>query len=358
MTDPALFCFCRQGFEPELAAELAASAALAGIAGYPRATRGEGYGEFVLAEPAAAEALDRAVPWRSLIFARQKLLAFARFDALPAQDRIAPMLLALQARGETFGDVWVEHPDSDAAKPLAGLARSFANALRPALRKAGLLSAKENDRAARLHVVFLDGARAVLARSDPRDSAPWPLGIPRLKLAREAPSRSALKLEEALLTLLSADERDKWLKPGMKAADLGAAPGGWSWVLARHGVHVTAIDNGPLAETALATGLIRHQRADGFTWQPPQPLDWMVCDMVEQPRRVAARMAEWFAQGWCRRAVFNLKLPMKKRHAEVQANLADFVAHCDAAGVPVEWRARQLYHDREEITVFAHRAAR
>ena len=26
---------------------------------------------------------------------------------------------------------------------------------------------------------------------------------------------------------------------------------------------------------------------------------------------------------------------------------------CDVAGVPVEWRARQLYHDREEITVYA-----
>src|SRR3546814_12142776 len=41
--------------------------------------------------------------------------------------------------------------------------------------------------------------------------------------------------------------------------------------------------------------------------------DWMVCDMVEQPRRVAARMGEWFANGWCRQAIFNLKLPMKKR---------------------------------------------
>jgi 23S rRNA (cytidine2498-2'-O)-methyltransferase len=202
-------------------------------------------------------------------------------------------------------------------------------------------------------VVFLAGDHALLARSDPRDSAPWPLGIPRLKLARDAPSRSALKLEEALLTLLDADERARWLKPGMKAADLGAAPGGWSWVLARQGLHVTAIDNGPLAESALATGLIRHHRADGFRWQPPQPLDWMVCDMVEQPRRVAARMAEWFVHGWCKRAIFNLKLPMKKRYAEVQANLADLVAQCERGGLMVEWRARQLYHDREEITVYA-----
>src|SRR3546814_14364834 len=86
----------------------------------------------------------------------------------------------------------------------------------------------------------------------------------------------------------------------MRAADLGAAPGGWSWVLSRHGIQVNAIDNGPMADSAMATGLISHQRADGFTWQPAKALDWMVCDMVEQPRRVAARMGEWVANGWCR----------------------------------------------------------
>jgi 23S rRNA (cytidine2498-2'-O)-methyltransferase len=64
-------------------------------------------------------------------------------------------------------------------------------------------------------------------------------------------------------------------------------------------------------------------------------------------------MSDWFVQGWCRRAIFNLKLPMKKRRAEVQANLADFHARCEAAGVAVQTRARQLYHDREEITVLA-----
>ncbi len=353
MTDHALMLYTRPGFEPEAAAEIAERAAALGHAGYPQAERGSAFVRYAGLDADAAVALDHALPWRELIFARQKLLAFAELTALPPKDRLTPMLEILQSRGERFGDLWVEHPDSDEAKPLAGLARSFANALRPALRKQNLLTPGLNPFLPRLHVVFLAGDRAHLARSQVDESSPWPLGIPRLRLAKEAPSRSALKLEEALLTLLDADERARWIKPGMKAADLGAAPGGWSWVLAKQGVHVTAIDNGPLTETALATGLIRHVRADGFTWQPAQPMDWMVCDMVEQPKRVAARMAEWFAQGWCRRSIFNLKLPMKKRYAEVQANLADFVSHCEQADVKVEWRARQLYHDREEITVFA-----
>jgi 23S rRNA (cytidine2498-2'-O)-methyltransferase len=350
----SLLLFCRPGFEPECAAEIADAAAQHEIAGYPRTERNSGYVVFHTASPEESRALDAALPFAGLIFARQKLRVLAELPALPREDRVTPIVEALLPHRERFGELWVEHPDSDEARTLAALARSFGNALRPALRKQALLAAADDARQPRLHIVFVSGEHAYLARSDPRDASPWPLGIPRLKLPHDAPSRSALKLEEALVTLLGADERSKWLKAGMKAADLGAAPGGWSWVLARNGVHVTAIDNGPLAETALATGLIRHQRADGFSWQPPQPLDWLVCDMVEQPRRVAARMAEWFANGWCRRAIFNLKLPMKKRYAEVRANLADFVLHCESAGVPVEWRARQLYHDREEVTVFAH----
>jgi 23S rRNA (cytidine2498-2'-O)-methyltransferase len=74
----------------------------------------------------------------------------------------------------------------------------------------------------------------------------------------------------------------------------------------------------------------------------------MVCDMVEQPRRVVARMGDWLREDWCRHAVFNLKLPMKKRWAEVRDGLE---ALRDAAGRPLDLRARQLFHDREEVTV-------
>ncbi|TXH66272.1 MAG: 23S rRNA (cytidine(2498)-2'-O)-methyltransferase RlmM [Lysobacteraceae bacterium] len=330
------------------------------------------------------------MPFADLIFARQKLRIFAELTDLDPKDRIAPILGALHDAGYgtwdgrgfspeappiagaseqpalaqclrepahahgRFGALIVEHPDSDIAKPLAGLARSFGNALRPALRKAGVLHPQDDPRQRRLHVCFVTGHHAFLAVSEPRDSAPWPMGIPRLKLHADAPSRSALKLEEALLTLLTETERAHLLRAGMRAADLGAAPGGWTWVLARHKLHVTAIDNGPLRPHVMDSGLVQHLRADGFSWHPAKALDWMVCDMVEQPSRVAARMAEWFREGWCRYAIFNLKLPMKKRWQETRLCLDRFAAQ---AGKPLTIRAKQLYHDREEITVFAKQAA-
>lgn len=344
-----LLGYCRQGFEPELAAELGERAARAGVAGYARASRDDGYVIFATGEEAGAQALARALPFRELVFARQKLRLFAELRGMDPTDRLTPLLAAMPG-SVRFGDLWVEHPDSDAGKPLSGLARSFGNALRPALRKAGVLAAKEDARLPRLHVCFLAGDHALLALADPRDSAPWPLGIPRLKLLPDAPSRSALKLEEAFLALLTADEREHLLRPGMTAADLGAAPGGWTWVLTRQHLRVTSVDNGPLRQHVLDTGLVEHLRADGFHWHPAKPLDWMVCDMVEQPAKVAARMAKWFAEGWCRHAVFNLKLPMKKRWQETRLCLDLFE---EQAGKPLTVRAKQLYHDREEITVFA-----
>ena len=130
-----LLCYCRAGFEPELAGELTERAAEAGFAGYARTERDSGLVAFACED---AEALSRALPWSSLIFARQKLRLIAELRELDPKDRIAPMLDALQGRTR-FGELVMEHPDSDAAKPLVGLARSLGNALRPALRKAGFV---------------------------------------------------------------------------------------------------------------------------------------------------------------------------------------------------------------------------
>jgi 23S rRNA (cytidine2498-2'-O)-methyltransferase len=347
-TDAAegLVGYCRAGFEPELAAEFTERAALAGLHGHARTERNSGFVELLGVD---GDEATRALPFAELVFARQKLQRLARLRALDPKDRITPVLDALGGRGR-YGELLVEHPDSDEARQLAGLARAFGNALRPALRQRGLLTDKDDARLPRLHVCFLAGNELLLGRSRVGDSSPWPLGVPRLRQSAEAPSRSALKLEEALLTLLDESERERLLKPGMRAADLGAAPGGWSWVLAKRHLRVLAVDNGPMAQSALDTGLVEHVRADGFTWKPAKMQDWLVCDMVESPKRVAARLGEWFAHRWCRHAIFNLKLPMKKRWDETRDCLELFQAQ---AGKPLVLRARQLYHDREEVTVFA-----
>jgi 23S rRNA (cytidine2498-2'-O)-methyltransferase len=198
----------------------------------------------------------------------------------------------------------------------------------------------------------VSGEEAMVGLSEPRNASPWNSGIPRLKLPRSAPSRSVLKLEEALGLFLDDAERAAWLRPGRRAVDLGAAPGGWSWLLLERGLAVEAVDNARLAEVVRAHPRLRHWRVDGFGFQPSHAVDWLVCDMVERPDRVAALARDWLLRGHCRHVVLNLKLPMKRRWQSVRAHLETL-----RSGLPRHGRlaARQLYHDREEITVFASR---
>ena len=196
----ALFCWCRAGFEPELAAELTERAAGAQQPGYARTERNSGHVEFICEDAAA---LARALPFDDLIFARQKLLRLAELRGIDPRDRIAPILAALQGVPATpFGELWVEHPDSDAGKPLAGLARSFGNALRPALRKAGLLTREDDARRPRLHVIFLDGDHVVLGPGLARQRR-VPARVPRRRVrahrfrAADRPAGTVTPMSEA-----------------------------------------------------------------------------------------------------------------------------------------------------------------
>jgi 23S rRNA (cytidine2498-2'-O)-methyltransferase len=346
-TPDHLLRYCRAGFEAECAQEIAALAAALSVSGEMHGDAG--FIAYRLPPSVGAESIQALSDWRSAIFARQSLIAFAHVATLPRADRLTPIMATLSERGEKYFDAWVEAPETDEGKALAPFCKSFGNALIGGLKKARLL---DPGAPRRLHAFFPQSDNVYLAAADPRFSAPWPQGIPRLKFPREAPSRSTLKLEEALLTLLDDGERERWLKPGMNAVDLGAAPGGWTWQLVRRSLRVTAVDNGPMDRALLQSGLVAHVREDGFRFRPKKPVDWLVCDMVEQPRRIAELIARWFADGWCRHTIFNLKLPMKKRYAETMLCL-DLISKTLARnGRRVELRAKQLYHDREEITVF------
>jgi 23S rRNA (cytidine2498-2'-O)-methyltransferase len=81
----------------------------------------------------------------------------------------------------------------------------------------------------------------------------------------------------------------------------------------------------------------------------------MVCDIVLQPSRIAALVAAWIADGTCRSTIFNLKLPMKKRYAEVERCAALISETLARRRLRHALRFRQLYHDREEITGYCAR---
>ena len=343
---------CRPGFEMDAGQELQTHTQR--LAGQITVQANSGFVYLALDTPAPHDEIRRRLDVSRLIFARQSFQVLSIIDDLPERDRLTPLRAAIESFGERFSAVLLETPDTNEGKQQSGFLKRFGPLLEESLGKAGLLR-PDSPHLPRLHVFLVGSQQAWLGLSLASEGSPWPMGIPRLRMPKEAPSRSTLKLAEAILTLLTPEEQKATLRPGLQAVDLGASPGGWSWQLASRGLRVTALDNGPLAPSAIATGLIDHLRADGFSWRPKKPVEWMVCDMVEQPSRIAPLMADWLATGRCRRSIFNLKLPMKRRYEEVERCCALIDQRLRAANIKYTLRIKHLYHDREEVTCYLTR---
>ncbi|MGI9574096.1 23S rRNA (cytidine(2498)-2'-O)-methyltransferase RlmM [Alloalcanivorax xenomutans] len=329
---------CRPGFESDLAAELSDRAADLGAAGYPQAQPDSGcvFWENLQGDPAP-------ILESGLIFARTFYPLVAAFDDLPERDRIGALWPELKRNGP-YTELYLEHADTNDRRELAGFLRGFRKALEPRLRKEGLLRSHAGQR---LHLYFDDSRHGHIGVSPARLPLPEG-GIQRLRLAPEAPSRSALKLEEAMLRFLGRGRPE-----GVHTAvDLGAAPGGWSWQLARLGIKVTGIDHGRLDTRLLEEYPVRHVSADAFTWRPERPVDLVVCDVVDKPARTQSLMLKWLTQGWARTALFNLKLPMARRYRESRVLLERLAEGLEKQGLAARINAAHLYYDREEITVW------
>jgi len=345
----------RAGFEGEAATDLVRAAAALGIHAAPTAIAGSGYVN-ATADGLDATAFRRRIAAHPPIFARSAIVGSGPHaiasEVPPARaDRMPSLLAAIDdlardpAQAPPWCSVWVEYPDTNDGKALTRLARALQSRLEVALGEAGRIDANAD---CRLHVFLADGRTAWIGTSA-AVATRWPLGIPRLRRDGRAPSRSAQKLAEAIVVFLGEREADL-LHAGQRAVDLGAAPGGWSWVLASRGLQVVAVDNGPLKGDVAHDPRVRHLRADGLTWRPPRPVDWLVCDIVERPARIAELVAGWIADGDAHAAIFNLKLPMKQRYDEVRRCEALIEQRLRAAGVRATLAIRQLYHDREEVT--------
>ncbi len=344
-----LITYCRPGFEKDCASELrqryfesAVFSNLTPQAGWLKV-------EWPVGELRQVRSAD-------LVFSRQ---VFIGSDTIRWQesDRVTPMVSeVVRILGEydcelLYHQFVVEYPDTNEGKSLSRFAKKLEKPIENGLKRAGFKRVYSRKDLPKIHFFLLGYQSGIAGISFPEQSSAFPMGIPRLKTRSDAPSRSALKLEEALLYFLSEQQQTEWFGEGMYAVDLGAAPGGWTGELVRRGVFVTAVDHGSLDHSLMATGMVDHVREDAFKFRPKRPVDWLVCDMVEKPSRVVSLLLDWLKQGWFQYAVVNLKLPMKMKFDELQS----LMTRIETLGTPLglsELRAKHLYHDREEVTLF------
>jgi 23S rRNA (cytidine2498-2'-O)-methyltransferase len=162
---------------------------------------------------------------------------------------------------------------------------------------------------------------------------------------KSPPSRAYRKLLEAI------DVFRLEIKPGSRAVDLGAAPGGWSYVLLKLGAHVTAVDRSPLArEVAMQPAFGRRLVTvigDALKWKPDEVLDWMVCDVITTPENTAALVKRWVDGRMCRNLCVTVKFKGTAK-VEVVVDLLSYLSE------RAKWfDARQLSNNRNELTLVA-----
>jgi 23S rRNA (cytidine2498-2'-O)-methyltransferase len=184
--------------------------------------------------------------------------------------------------------------------------------------------------------VFLGLSQAVDNLSD------WAGGARRFKREPGQVSRAEFKLLEALEVF------GLKLPAGGLALDLGAAPGGWTRILHQHAMHVVAVDPADLDPRIASDPAVRHVRQTAQSYLPAtdEPFDVILNDM-RMDAHVSARLMGLAGRhlredGW---ALLTLKLPQWGM-AEVAASALEMLR---------EWYAvigaRQLFHNRNEITV-------
>jgi len=121
----------------------------------------------------------------------------------------------------------------------------------------------------------------------------FPLGaVEFVENKTEPPSRAYLKLWE--LFTLHATPPNK----NTQVIDMGACPGGWSWVLAKCGCKVTSVDKAPLVDTIGRMPHITFVQESAFALDPKKMpnITWFFSDIICYPERLLALIKNWMIQ--------------------------------------------------------------
>lgn len=173
----------------------------------------------------------------------------------------------------------------------------------------------------------------------------WPGGAVRFQREEGQISRAKFKLLEAERTfgLSYSDYRH--------ALDIGAAPGGWTSLLLERGLKVTAIDPAAMHATLERHPALVHLKMNASDAKLEQgAYDLLVCDMSWSPMLMCKLVLELrpaLITGGT--AIITIKL----MHRKPLQTIREVIERLEA-GFRVR-RAKQLFHNRDEITLLLER---
>lgn len=250
-------------------------------------------------------------------------------------------------------DVWLETKKltfksiSEAAKLLRGLGKNWVPYSTVHHRRAALIQAELKKTAVPKRISFLDvpklppiGAFTLLDQHTILASAKrwkvFPHGV--MEFAENKtfpPNRAYLKLWEAF-TLMG--ERPK---AGELCLDLGASPGGWTWVLQSLGADVVAVDKADLTPQIRKLPRVTALKESAFGLDPKKfkAVDWLLSDVICYPERLFTLVTRWLDAGTCKNFICTVKLQGATDFAWIQKFKA----------LPNS-RLLHLYHNKHELT--------
>ncbi len=118
---------------------------------------------------------------------------------------------------------------------------------------------------------------------------------------KDAPSRAFKKLREAQMVLGES------IQEGQVVVDLGACPGGWTYVARLRGAEVIAIDRSEVRSDLLHDSKVDFLKEDAFKFKTDRPVDWVVSDIICAPERILELMDSWVEKEFCNHFVFTIK---------------------------------------------------
>jgi 23S rRNA (cytidine2498-2'-O)-methyltransferase len=157
-----------------------------------------------------------------------------------------------------------------------------------------------------------------------------------------APSRAFAKLVEAETRL------GRPIREGETCVDLGASPGSWTYTAIQRGARVTAIDRSPLRDDLMHHAQLEFLQTDAFRYAPPEPIDWLLSDIIAFPDRIRELLADWLGARRCRFFCVTVKF----RGRDDDAELESVKRVLETSGY--EYGLRRLSANKNEATAYGY----
>ena len=163
----------------------------------------------------------------------------------------------------------------------------------------------------------------------------YPLGkIEFIENKTTPPSRAYLKLWEFFTVHARPPHKNTTV------IDLGASPGGWTWVLAQLNLNVISVDKAPLEPKIAQAKNVTFLQESAFGLNPKQMQEagWFFSDIICYPERLLELIKKWMQEGSVENFVCTIKFQGE----------ADFTIIDEFLKIPGS-KMVHLYHNKHEV---------